>query len=97
MPFGQSALMKFADRIKTDHLLALLPVLLAWLWALTYLLVLRAKLPWCQNLRDLLDVSQGLGRICFVIQFGRIKFYSQLVFWRTLYGICEVVLNPGAK
>ncbi|WP_348731527.1 sensor histidine kinase [Rheinheimera texasensis] len=26
--------MKFADRIKTDHLLALLPVLLAWLWVL---------------------------------------------------------------
>lgn len=26
--------MKFADLIKTDHLLALLPVLLAWLWAL---------------------------------------------------------------
>lgn len=26
--------MKFADRIKTDHLPALFPVLLAWLWAL---------------------------------------------------------------
>jgi len=31
---GLPVLMKFADRIKTDHLLALLPVLLAWLWAL---------------------------------------------------------------
>lgn len=34
MPLGLPALMKFADRIKTDHLPALFPVLLAWLWAL---------------------------------------------------------------
>ncbi len=34
--------MKFADLIKTDHLLALLPVLLAWLWALMSLQMLPA-------------------------------------------------------
>lgn len=34
MPLGLSALMKFADLIKTDHLPALFPVLLSWLWAL---------------------------------------------------------------